>query len=263
MQNVRLLFPTVCLVVAAPVLHAQQSTSDAHKWADSISKLDNAAIQHRDFAGLENAYAVSQRALTAFPNDPLLEHYLGYTLYSEGMMAMQDPKLRPSAQHLLDSALVALDRSTATMPLPETYALEYAIYGQMIGLSGDPMSGTVLGPKSEQALDEALKLGPNNPRVWLIRGIGAMFAPVEYGGGTANAEQYLTHALALYDADKQAAPLPTWGHADAYLWLGQAYMKAGKRDLARTAFENAAKLEPNNGWAKQLLASVNAAPQTK
>lgn len=252
----------ITLLRAAPALHAQQLSGRDH-WADSARVLIEAATQQRNIAGLENAHAILDRALTAFPNDPLLLHYLGYALYRQGVFAGIDPTLKGKAGPLFDSAEVALDRSAAKLALPETFALQSAVYGQMIGLSSNPLTGMRLGPKSGAAMDSALALGPRNPRVWLLRGIGAMFTPSMFGGGVDKAERYLTQAIAFYNADKPAPPLPAWGQAEAYIWLGQAYVKEGKQEMARVAFERATQLEPTNGWARQLLSSTGQAPQVQ
>jgi tetratricopeptide (TPR) repeat protein len=243
----------------APALRSQQPTqqsSGRDRWADSARGLIEAGTQQRNIAQLENAHAILDRALTAFPNDPLLLHYLGYALYREGVFASTDPKLKDKTESLLDSAAAALDRSAAGLPLPETFALQSAVYGQMIGLSANPMTAMQLGPKAAAAMDRALELGPHNPRVWLMRGIGAMFTPSMFGGGVDRAEQYLAESVSFYNADKPAPPLPAWGRAEAYIWLGQAYAKAGKQDSAHVAFERATELEPANGWARQLLSST-------
>ena len=69
----------------------------------------------------------------------------------------------------------------------------------MIGLSGNPLSGMTLGPKSNGLLDRAKELEPKNPRVWLVSGMSAMFTPKMFGGGTDKAEQELRKSLDLFD----------------------------------------------------------------
>lgn len=86
-----------------------------------------------------------------------------------------------------------------------------------------------------------------------------MFTPSMWGGGVNKAEQYLKQAISLYDTDHPVSPLPAWGHAEAYIWLGQAYLKDGKRDAARDAFQKATTLEPDNRWARQLMTSTGSA----
>lgn len=250
------------LALTAPLatlqLGAQQLTGP-DKWADSARVLVESAVRSGSPAGIQSANVLLDRALAAFPNNPLLLHYAGYALYREGTLSVRDRSTRAAAGAMFDSSAVLLARSAEELPLAETYALESAVYGQMIGASSNPLIGMTLGPKAGDALDRAMQLGPRNPRVWLMRGISAMFTPSEYGGGLDKAESYLSQALKFYATDTPKPPLPAWGHAEAYLWLGQVYLKEGKRDAAHDAFVSAAKLEPDNAWAHALIAAPDAA----
>lgn len=255
-------FAAAALALIAPLatlqLGAQQLTG-TDKWADSARVLIESAVRSGNLAGIQSANVLLDRALTAFPDDPLLLHYAGYALYREGTLSLRKPSTRAASGAMFDSSAVLLARSAEKLPLAETYALESAVYGQMIGASSNPLTGMTLGPKAGSALDRAMQLGPQNPRVWLIRGISAMFTPSAYGGGLDKAESYLSQALKLYDTDAPKPPLPAWGHAEVYLWLGQVYLKEGKRDAAHDAFASAAKLEPDNAWAHALIVAPDAA----
>ena len=125
----------------------------------------------------------------------------------------------------------------------------------MIGSSGNPLSGMTLGPKSSGLVDRAMELDPKNPRVWLIRGMSAMFTPKMFGGGTDKAERDLRKAIELFDAERPVAPAPSWGRADAYVWLGQALQKDEKHDEARAAYQKALAIQP--GYA---VGAARAAP---
>ena len=55
----------------------------------------------------------------------------------------------------------------------ESYALLSSCYGQKIGMS--PWKGMILGIKSGNAIDKAVELSPDNPRVWLIKAINTNY----------------------------------------------------------------------------------------
>jgi tetratricopeptide (TPR) repeat protein len=248
------------LAAAAPAAAGAQTLAGRDRWADSARLLIESAVRRSSPAGLDTARVLIERAMTAFPNDALLQHYDGYALYRKATLAQQRSSDKEVAQ-LLDMAREALEGSGKRLVLPETYALQSAVYGQIISRSRNPLAGMTLGRKSSEATDRAIEEGPRNPRVWLLRGIGAIFTPSMWGGGLDKAQQYLEKSVTLYESDAPARPLPAWGKAEAFLWLGQVYAKQGKADASRAAYETAIRLEPDNGWAKALLAArPNASP---
>jgi Flp pilus assembly protein TadD len=102
-------------------------------------------------------------------------------------------------------------------------------------------------------MDRAADLAPNNPRVWLLKGISSIFTPAIFGGGLDDAERHLRKAIGLFEAERAVAPAPSWGHADAWIWLGQAYERLKKPAEARTAYERALAIAPAHGWVRMVL----------
>jgi Flp pilus assembly protein TadD len=124
--------------------------------------------------------------------------------------------------------------------------------GQLIGFSG-AMGAMRLGPRASRLLNEAVAMGPDNPRVWMLRGVSAMFKPRIFGGGLGKAEDDLQHALTLFAGDVPQSPAPWWGHAETYGWLGQLYARQGKVEQARASYARALSLEPANAWVRDYL----------
>lgn len=228
-----------------------QSLTGRDKWADSARVEIETATALGDLDRMRQAGAFMERALTVFPDDPLLLHYLGYARYREATLMQGMKRDDKESRPLLEAADSLLERSALKLPLPETYALRSSVLGQLIG--SNPLRGMTLGPKSSNAMERAVELGPNNPRVWLLRGIGAMFTPSVFGGGIDKAEEYLTKALALFPNDKPAPAAPAWGHAEAYIWLGQVHKRRDRIDEARQAYTRALELQPDNGWVRHVL----------
>ena len=236
-----------------------QDLAGAARWADSARTAIEAARIRSDTTGLAEALALVERALTAFPGDALLLHYRGYALYR---LATTRSARNDAAEvgQMLEDAQTALEESSRRLQLPETYALLSGVMGQRIGRN--PLRAITLGRQAGQAMDRAIELGPNDPRVWLLRGIGAIFSPAMFGGGLERAEEYLRRAIDLYPADRPARPNPAWGHDEAYTWMGIVHQRRKRPEEARAAFERALAIEPENGWVRyNLLPSVSREPR--
>jgi len=244
-----LCWPVVTLAAqSAPSPRAASAAlSGAARWADSIRVVAEQAQLRGDSAALTQGYRLSQRALTAFPDDPLLLHYQGYIRYRQAQRIADFETALP----LFEEAVSLLERSAATRPLPETHALIAAATGSMIGTS--MMRGIRFGMRASAAEDRAEALGANNPRVLLLRAVSAWFTPSAFGGGEDKARALLQQALGAFEHDAPARPLPAWGHAEAYAWHGQMELKAGRRDAARAAYDRALALAPGYAWVQYAL----------
>jgi len=251
MKVVALIAAGALLSGAATAAESQQLTGTA-KWADSASREIDAANAAGDLNRLTNAAAMLDRVLIATPNDQLLLYYRSLALYRSATL-YTGLKKETEAKRALDEADLLLEQATAKSPTADALALRSSVMGLMIGLSGNPLSGMTLGPKSSGLLDRAKEIEPTNPRVWLISGMSAMFTPKMYGGGTNKAEKDLRKAVALFETDRPVAPAPSWGRADAYIWLGQALQKEEKIEDARMAYQKALEIQPGNQWVQHVL----------
>jgi tetratricopeptide (TPR) repeat protein len=239
--------------VPAPVSSIQGPTlSGAAGWADSAARLIEKATFAGDLPGLRRARSLLDKALIAYPNDALLLHYQGYELYREANLLDGLGGSEASDVPLVSAtALTKLQQSLAAGPIPETHALVAMVMGRIIGL--DQTSGPRLGPQIPQEMNAAVQLGPNNPRVWLLRGIQSFYTPLQYGGGLPTAESQLNKAIALFETDNPTSPEPSWGKAEAYVWLGQVFQKQNRIAEARTAYNNALSVQRDYPWVTQSL----------
>ena len=220
------------------------------QWADSARKAIETAQLAGNLEGLTAARALVERALTRFPGDAWLLHYRGYALYREATLRMGRYQEKDVDTYLAQ-AEQSLEASAKARPLAETYALLSSVIGQQIG--SNPIKGMTLGPRSNGVMDDAVERGPNNPRVWLLRGIGARYTPRMFGGGSERAEEYLRKATTLFESDAVQPPAPAWGHGEAWMWLGQVLEEREQWDQARKAYERSLAIEPKNDWVKQDL----------
>ncbi|MGH7589398.1 MAG: hypothetical protein ACRELU_12485 [Gemmatimonadota bacterium] len=237
-------FVLMSTLLATDRLSAQP---DAPALADSIQSEIVAAYVRGDDARLGDARALAERAVALHPEDALLQHYLGFALYRQAAVMHDDPDL----QRILDAAEEAFVRSAAIRPLPETHALLASVYGLRIG--ANPTLGPSLGERSGEQREVAERLGPENPRVWLLRGIGAFFTPEAFGGGLERAGEYLDRSLELFDGDDPERPLPRWGRADAHVWRGRVHEGLREVERARAEYEAALANEPDYAWVRDVL----------
>jgi len=243
-------FVVACALTVPVGAIAQATLVGAGKWADSAAREIEAAYDAGDITRLGNATVLVDRALTAFPNDALLLHYKGHALHRKASL-FEGLGRRDELGAIFDEAEKALEASLKLKPFPETHALLASIHGRQIALK--PWKAMLLGPQSGSEMSDAIELGPDNPRVWLLRGIGAMFTPQAFGGGPAKTETYLKKAEQLFASDRPVAPAPSWGRAEVYAWLGQLYKKQNKTADAVAAYNKALEINPEMHWVKHVL----------
>lgn len=240
------LLPTVFLATAAPAL--AQGTPDPLRLADSLRKEIDSAWLTGDRPRLESARRMLDRATVLFPKDGVLLHYKGYAIY-RALQAQPEPSPETRTA-LLTEGLATFSAAAKLSPLPESYILRWALLGQTISDAGSAMA--VLNDM-QQELADALRLGKENPRVWLVQAVGTLFTPAQWGGGPEAALEQLTRGETLFKSDRPAKGLPDWGHAELHAWLGLVHQKLGHKDESRRAYQEALRLEPGFAWVKDVL----------
>lgn len=223
----------------------------ALRWADSAQRVIHRAVVRGDLGGVRQAVTLVDRALGAFPNDPLLLHYRGFATFRIGQLYAVSAATEDSATAYFEATLEWMDRSIALKPLAESHAVRSSAMGQLMG--GSMLAGVRYGAAASRADDQARALGAENPRVLLLQAIGTWFKPSMFGGGEDKARPIMARALAAFAKDHPAPGMPTWGYAEALAWHGQMEEKAGRSAAARAAYQQALTLEPDYGWVKYVL----------
>lgn len=240
-----------------PIQASQAQAPGTAKWADSLVRLIEQADRDPSGNGYAAAVALADRVLTVTPNDGVMLHYKGYALYRQAARMTGARAKEDDIKAVLEEAEDALEKANALLKWPEGPALHSSVVGQLIGIGG-MMAGMRLGPKAERLMDDAVAMGPANPRVWMLRGVAAIYKPKMFGGGTDVAEQDLKKALELFAKDNPAPPAPRWGHSEAYAWLGQVQAMEKRIPEARASYNKALEIDPNNTWVKyQLLPALD------
>ncbi len=246
-------FRTALLLLALLALRTTRAQQVAPTGlADSaIALLSRAPIAGP--AGVYDApVAILDQLLLSDPGDEVALHYKGYALYRKAASLSGDRTRKSEYKETLQEAEKVLALATRHGAWPETLALQSAVVGQLIGVSGI-LAIPRLGPKTNRLMDEAIAMAPSNPRVWLLKGILSIHKPKGFGGGLDNAERDLRKAIELFPADNAVAPRPSWGHAEAWAWLGSVHAGQKRVDEARAAYTRALELQPDFDWVRQHL----------
>lgn len=246
------------LATPQPVSAQARPLTGAARWADTVQRALDVAMIAGDINAIRAAKALAERAMLAFPDDAMLLHYQGTALWREAQLRNAAGQ-EDEAKVLFERAIAALQRSAAGKQLPETLAIIASSYGSLAG--GGMAAGIRYGPRANEAEGLARSLGPQNPRVLLVTGISAYYKPAAFGGGKERARTSVTQAIAAFAREQVDAPLPSWGHAEAYAWLGRFEAAEGNRDAARRAYERALALAPQYTWVSRvLLPALDRAP---
>jgi tetratricopeptide (TPR) repeat protein len=78
-----------------------------------------------------------------------------------------------------------------------------------------PARWMTYGQAAGQALEKALKLDPNNPRLHYLKGMSLFGTPEQFGGGKDKAKPVFEKAVQLYKEAKPKELYPRWGQKQA------------------------------------------------
>lgn len=233
------------LAVRAPAAPAQ------HPLLDSLRPAVELAVVRSDWPTVERAVARLRGAIAAAPRDPWLHYDLAYLLHRRGSALIVGDSVARAEAPLAESERMAA-RAQELGAGATALALRGTVNGQLAGVRG-ALSAMRLGPRAFRQLDEAVAQAPDDPRVALLNGITRLNAPRAFGGGPARGEPELRRAIALFALDTARSPRPTWGAADAHIWLAIALHRAGRVAEARAELERALVLAPGHAWVTRDL----------
>ena len=165
------------------------------------------------YIDLANAF---ERIADAEKNQGLAYYYAAYCNASAGtivgaggdMMAAKADKTDPYA----DKADKQIKKAEELMRSNS----EIFIVKKMIAtlrMLGDPMNRYMMyGPEATAMLEEAKKMNPDNPRVYLLEGQDKYFTPEQFGGNKEEAKIIFEKAQKLFETFKPETSIhPNWG----------------------------------------------------
>ncbi|HUC79840.1 MAG TPA: hypothetical protein VMR70_02955 [Flavisolibacter sp.] len=135
------------------------------------------------------------------------------------------PNMQPEAAKtdpMADKAAAFINKADALSPNnSEIYVVKKMI--ATLRMMADPMNRYMqYGPAAEEALQTALKLNPENPRVYLLQAQDKFYTPEQFGGSKEEAKKLFEQAKKKYASFKPATDLePTWGQPMTDYYLGE------------------------------------------
>ena len=156
------------------------------------------------------------------------------------------------------ACLAALDKRAAAMPRDvEGLALGAACAGYLAELGG--LKRLTAGHRRDSNLEAGHALAPANPRLLLTAAIFDWFHGASTPAGRAAVSAQLTRVASLFDQVVDSAPgAPSWGGAEAWLFVGRAFEQDGNLLGARNAYERSLLIAPEFAAAKRRLARLSA-----
>lgn len=133
-----------------------------------------------------------------------------YFVYSTIMQAYGENGEK--IDQLLDSVEPVLAQLEAKMPKESEFLVLEAMLNQA-RIKVSPMSrGMKYSQKYNELLEKAIALNPENPRAYLIKGLGIINMPAMFGGGKKNAKPQFEIAMQKFGSFVAPSPLfPSWG----------------------------------------------------
>ncbi len=237
-------FSLTCFLFFHTVVQAQTGAELIHRGLEVL----DAAANARDADGLVEARTIFE----SVPKDDSLAvwaHYyagtasndLAYMLGESGAAETGEVAghINNAIKHL--ETAVKLDSELA-----DVWGLLAISYVYKISVR--PLKAISLSRRYKRAMDKAIELGPNNPRVKLIKAMIDYELPGIVGGDKSLAEKLINEAILIFENEVIDDPfLPKWGYDQAYLRLAIVYMDRGDLPEARIALERALELNPDFG----------------
>jgi hypothetical protein len=194
---------------AQPASPAAASTAPADAYTTLMTATIADLMNTGDPAELKAIAAKLERAATVAPADWLPRYYQAYALLINVFQSKEDGDAK---DRTLDQAEAALAQARKLRgDESELLTLQAYIYQARLGVSPMMRSMKYSGLVNE-AVAQAKKLNPANPRAYLVGANNVNFTPKMFGGGPDVAKPLYEEAQVRYAAFKPAGPLlPNWG----------------------------------------------------
>lgn len=169
-------------------------------------------------------------------------------------------KMNEEAEKFLAEAKKYLEKAMTVDP---SFGEACALYGYLLGfeIALHPERAMTLGLSIADYFSRASAKEPENPRIHLLQGISLFYTPQEYGGGADRAVSPLTKAVDLFEREVITDPFkPSWGKEEALTYLAMAYKQKKDNEKARELLMKALQVNPDFGFARRELSSLEKRP---
>ena len=222
----------------------------SHAQDTILSVLCRAAAQLTDGrANLDERTLLTTRRIFADctrqdPKDARCYYDIGLTdLYIADVSERQGDK--SAAQQRIDSAIENPRRSIdLNAGFGDAHALLAELYGRKIGYGG-AFTAMRIGSKAQAETEKALELDPNDPRIYIVIGRRQLFSPRIFGGDIEKAIESFRKATTVDPRSDES-----------FVWLAIAYGKKGDSMAARTAADEALRLNNRNVIAREIRSAI-------
>lgn len=199
----------ITLMIAGGITTAAQAQSEQYNEAmqAQVSLLDS-AVTYTSPAAVQQVANTFERIAAAEQTQWLPYYYAAYCHINAAYMTKDKEKI----DELADKALLNAEKAqTLKGENSEIKCILSMILSARIGV--DPMNrGAKLGPQSGQLLEEAKKLDPENPRVYMLMGQALVYTPEAFGGSKVKGKQLLEQSVEKFGTFKPETPIaPHWG----------------------------------------------------
>ena len=181
------------------------SSAQSDKYVDAMKK--NLALfdSARTTADLQTVANTFERIGDAEKSQWLPYYYAGLSLATAGW---NDPNLDKDANstriNMLCDKAEALDKNSEICALRNMSATQQMMV--------DPQTRwATYGIQASKALEDGMKLNPDNPRLYYLKGESLFNTPPAFGGGKDKARPVFEKAVALFKLDKPKPLWPQWG----------------------------------------------------
>lgn len=198
--------------------YKNKSTVDS-KVENNISELNSNTIEVKDGVVSELLEAFNgnttldydkvecqlENLIDQYPNNALLYYYRAFCMTQ---LALETRNISTVDQYC-DIANQVIEASPDGLAKDELYCLQALIKSARIRVDYNKR-GLKFYLQSNELLNQALDLNPNNPRVYFLKGQNQRNLPQEFGGGMDGAKKYFLKSKELFET--QAVDLPIkWG----------------------------------------------------
>jgi hypothetical protein len=187
------------------ILTALVSSAQSDKYVAAMKKNMDLFDSAKTTADLQTVANTFERIGDAEKTQWLPYYYAGLALSTAGW---NDPKLDKDANSTRINTLC--DKAEALDKNSEIYAVRNMSATQQMMV--DPQTRwATYGMQASKALEDGLKLNPNNPRLYYLRGESLFNTPPAFGGGKDKAKPVFEKAVALFKSDNPKPLWPNWG----------------------------------------------------
>ena len=217
-----------------------------------LKRLSYLAYLDQDKSSWKSNVAVATKAYQAKPD---AQSKFQLALMEYGLL---NATMKDQDEKLFDAYVDGLEDRLEELSKDKTYGAEAkALLSSVLGfkIAYSPWKGMLLGSKSSDLLESALKSGSNSPIVQKMYAGNQYFTPEMWGG---DKDQALAAFLKSNQLFEQKSDTQNWMYLDNLAWIGLIYQEKGMNVKAKEVWQKAVALEPKFDWvSKNLLHSID------